>query len=53
MVNVDSFVLKPGSGGVTVCVPQGIGNPAVSMVAMDPAMTVSRPGIKKAENERF
>ena len=41
VVNVDSYVIKPGDRGVTVCVPQGIGSTAVSMEAMDPAMTVS------------
>lgn len=40
VINVDSFVVKPGAGGVAVCAPQGA-DPAISVVAMDPAMTVS------------
>ncbi len=42
VVNIDSFAMKPGERGVTVCVPQGIGTTAITMEAMDPALTVSR-----------
>ena len=42
VINVDSYMVKPGDKGVTVCVLQGSGNTAISMEAMNPAMTVSR-----------